>query len=196
MNQTLTTFTLNLVSSSKFPRNSTGPEILAKALKVNRTLTTFTLHLEYSEICYNDLNPLTSALDEALKENQTLTTLSLSFNNRYYTSNFGHEFIPKIRRNSDLQSLAFQAAEKGDLQKLNELLNQGVSLYSTDNIHRSFLHIAAQNGHTEVAADLLERSHNPTYKTWLNQANKTAYDLALENGHKDILDSSIEQEEH
>jgi len=82
------------------------------------------------------------------------------------------------------------AVTNGDLEKVNKLLNDNPDLvFSTDNEDKStLLHIAAQNGHKDIAELLINKDVDVNAK---NKYSDTPLHNAARKGHKNVVELLI-----
>lgn len=108
----------------------------------------------------------------------------MSFWKKLFSSKGAIDSVPK-------QPPIIIAATKGDLEKVKKLLNDNPDLvFSTDNEDKStLLHIAAQNGHKDVAELLINKDVDVHAK---NKFVLTPLHYAATKGHEDLAELLIE----
>ncbi|WP_265017002.1 ankyrin repeat domain-containing protein [Wolbachia endosymbiont (group B) of Endotricha flammealis] len=107
--------------------------------------------------------------------------------------------ISKVRRARDngadinfkiVDRELFSAAEKGQLEVVNNLLNKGVKVnVQSISEHITPLHLAAQNGHARVVEKLLEKGAEVNAK---NAIGSTALHIAAHRNYLDVVNALLE----
>jgi ankyrin repeat protein len=94
-----------------------------------------------------------------------------------------------IPTQDELNNQLLNAAEDGDIDTINTLLEQGANIEAKDNNGLTALMLAAQEGYTDTINALLERGAN------INEHNdgKTVLMFAAENGHTHIVETLLQQ---
>jgi len=101
--------------------------------------------------------------------------------------------------NNTGQTALHIAAAAGDLEQVERLLDAKTSVVATDNIQQTPLHKAAQNNHAKVVEKLLVRGgyqgrgSSRYLHTTKDSKGQTPYDLALANGHYEVIRSMLSQ---
>ena len=86
-----------------------------------------------------------------------------------------------LKRDSQGRTALHRAAAAGDMDKVAELIKQGVSPNVQDQDGRTPLHLAAQNGHNGTVQFLLKDGANPWVREWTD--GSLAVDFARRGGH-------------
>jgi ankyrin repeat protein len=84
----------------------------------------------------------------------------------------------------DANALLFEAAENGDVSKVQAALDAGANINTHGNLLESPLHDAALNGHTKVVQLLIARGANVNA---MDVFDKTPKDWAFAKGHFKIV---------
>lgn len=80
----------------------------------------------------------------------------------------------------------FKAIYAGDLNKINSLINQGVSIHDKNHLGESTLSIACSLGNFNIARLLIQQSADVNYKN-MNQMGVTPLMICAQRGHLDIM---------
>ncbi len=123
-------------------------------------------------------------------------------NARFQMYGFGHATppanLPKEHRHHKFKAIAdvltkngghsgsiFVAAKSGDIVGVKALMNGKVNLNKTGLDGRTPLHLAAENGHKEIASLFLDIGAQADFGNW---SDKTALHYAAEKGHIEIIE--------
>ncbi|MGE3954123.1 MAG: hypothetical protein AB7F31_02855 [Parachlamydiales bacterium] len=161
-----------------------GAEWLAGALKMNRSL--HLLSLAHNQITKKGA----LALAKGIEDNRTLATLNLAHNpiqkSPHPTAQFLEDFdlkceplIQHLKTNRQLSNAAFQAALKGDLPLLVQLLKRGASPFAVDASGSTLLHTAYAIKHQEMVSTLITLGLSPY---WPAKRERTPIELSYGMG--------------
>ncbi len=162
---------------------------LAKSLKSNQILTTIYYYriFSFSVINLNVINEKgINATIEALKENHSLTHYDVvNFDNDIFERLFNH----LIKSNCLSRHDCHKAAQEGDLEKVQEQLDKGVSLLSvTGEDENTLLHWAVLRNHIEIVAFLIRQFQAKKITVSVeNKRGKTPLELATELRYSEII---------
>ena len=81
----------------------------------------------------------------------------------------------------------YSVAEKGDVEAVKMLLGSGADVAAKDEGGWTALHFAAEGGHTDAVALLLERMQGADVAATDDLFGQTALHLAAEGGHRDVV---------
>ncbi len=84
-----------------------------------------------------------------------------------------------------LNSELLEACEKGELNKVKDLLKRGADVHAKDNGDKTALMYASMSGHTDIVDLLINHGADVHAK---DRDGSTALILASSNGHPDIVD--------
>jgi len=90
---------------------------------------------------------------------------------------------------AELNEQLLNAAEEGDVNKVQELLTAGAEVNTVDEDGLAALHLAADNGHTAIVESLLKAGGKVNAA---DEDGQTPLHLAVLNGHTDTAISLIE----
>ena len=90
-----------------------------------------------------------------------------------------------LKKNGGHSGSIFVAAKSGDIVGVKALMNGKVNLKKTGLDGRTPLHLAAENGHKEIASLFLDKGAQADFGNW---SDKTALHYAAEKGHIEIIE--------
>ena len=149
-----------------------GTQTLAEALKINTSVTMINLSYNYIGAAG------AKALAESLKTNTSLTEISLAENYIIEAAVFT-QIRGYLNRNRTNAKKLIHAVQNNDSTAVKELLAVGASVNYQDEVDKTALHYAIQEGHLEIAYLLLNSPQLSKNKTAPSSVNE----FSNENGN-------------